>query len=340
MKVLSFHYHPQVLLLHRFIKALGGNTPRPAIRTALGKFYQKPPLTLFTLSQVLQSLNIVPFACKSNDKVLEGVATPFIAMTEEGARSYFVIVENVESHTIEYYKTTTGLVKESLSSFTAKWTGIMLSAQANTSIQSELNYQDEEVEAIHLYKEQGIQLMDHFLSSDECDRIIEYAESKQLLSRSQVTSDGSTYRISTNRTSSTAFLDTQDNPLFRSIHQRAAAFLNLSEEYMENLQIIRYREGEEFKPHTDPRYDTDRKYTILLYLSEEFEGGETYFPELDLKIKPKKGRMLCFLNRDDTNQIISLSTHAGLPTYNGVKYGCNLWVGSPIAVEKEEQSLV
>lgn len=62
-----------------------------------------------------------------------------------------------------------------------------------------------------------------------------------------------------------------------------------------NPDIPRYDVGEQYKPHTDyfrnpnmagPR--GNRIATVLVYLAEPEAGGETFFPTVDLEIKPKK----------------------------------------------------
>ena len=36
------------------------------------------------------------------------------------------------------------------------------------------------------------------------------------------------------------------------------------------------------------------EYGVLLYLNDEYNGGEIYFPEFDLEIKPEKGELIFF----------------------------------------------
>lgn len=116
--------------------------------------------------------------------------------------------------------------------------------------------------------------------------------------------------------------------VFRNIYEKVADYLQVNESQIEDLQVIRYKENQQYKPHLDPTRENDRVYTVILYLNDDFVGGETYFPLLDLKVKPKKGKSLCFLNRDSASQVISYSKHAGLPVTSGVKYICNIWIGA------------
>ena len=53
-------------------------------------------------------------------------------------------------------------------------------------------------------------------------------------------------------------------------------------------------------------------------------GGETEFPNLDLKIEPKEGRMVYFENYIK-KEICADSCHRSLPVERGEKWAFNLW---------------
>jgi hypothetical protein len=57
--------------------------------------------------------------------------------------------------------------------------------------------------------------------------------------------------------------------------------------------IHRFRKGDTMNAHVDNAGD-DFKNVLgaIIYLNEEFEGGEIYYPELDFKIKPKANSMI------------------------------------------------
>ena len=67
--------------------------------------------------------------------------------------------------------------------------------------------------------------------------------------------------------------------------------------YREAWQVLRYQPGEFYKWHSDAASDHQckeyhRKISIVLYLTEDFEGGRTEFPHTSYK--PKAGQALIF----------------------------------------------
>jgi hypothetical protein len=64
---------------------------------------------------------------------------------------------------------------------------------------------------------------------------------------------------------------------------------------MESLQLLHYSTNEGFyKPHFDSGPGMQRIFSALLYLNDVKSGGETYFNEFDVSVKPKAGRLALF----------------------------------------------
>ena len=81
----------------------------------------------------------------------------------------------------------------------------------------------------------------------------------------------------------------------------------------ELFRFYKYEPGQQFKRHRDQsfiRNEIEASYfTLMIYLNEEFEGGETTFNELI--IKPKTGSCLIFLHDLE---------HEGAQLTSGTKY--------------------
>jgi len=108
----------------------------------------------------------------------------------------------------------------------------------------------------------------------------------------------------------------------------------------EYLQILRYRPGEEFRPHVDyfnesgdSAYQSladggQRVQTVLLYLNADYTGGSTFFPRLRLDIKAGRGDMLHFHNVGENGLGHKDSLHAGMPVISGEKWLLSQWIRS------------
>ena len=131
------------------------------------------------------------------------------------------------------------------------------------------------------------------------------------------------------RTSDTAFFPwVGENPAIHALNRRIAAASGTRPEQGEPLQILRYQVGQEYKPHIDaiPGLANQRVLTMLVYLNDDYEGGETRFLEADLTVRGKQGDALLFANTDAHGRPNQKAMHAGLPVTSGVKLLASRWI--------------
>ena len=185
--------------------------------------------------------------------------------------------------------------------------------------------------------------IDDFLSTEECEYIINKAKTSL---RESVVSGRNGGVASKGRSSKTTWLCFRSDPKLRAISERSASILKTSWKHFEQLQIVKYEEGQEYRYHYDA-YNTSgtcergkrctaqrgqRLNTILFYLTDVEEGGETGFRDIkdlngsQLKVSPKKGRALIFQDViTGTDQQHPKSLHAGFPVSKGEKWIANFW---------------
>jgi len=113
-----------------------------------------------------------------------------------------------------------------------------------------------------------------------------------------------------------------------ALNRRIAALSGTRLDQGEPLQVLRYRPGGEYKPHMDalPAEPNQRVMTMLVYLSDDYEGGETCFPHTGLSFRGRTGDALLFRNAGANGRADPLSLHAGLPVTNGTKYLASRWI--------------
>ncbi|HEX8124130.1 MAG TPA: 2OG-Fe(II) oxygenase [Allosphingosinicella sp.] len=113
-----------------------------------------------------------------------------------------------------------------------------------------------------------------------------------------------------------------------ALNRRIASASGTRIDQGEPLQLLRYRPGGEYKPHMDalPAEANQRILTLLVYLSDDHEGGETRFPRTGLSYRGRTGDALLFSNVDADGRADPLSLHAGLPVTSGAKYLASRWI--------------
>ena len=94
----------------------------------------------------------------------------------------------------------------------------------------------------------------------------------------------------------------------------------------EDLNVIKYTKGGFIPIHHDYGPLAIRTHSILLYLNENYEGGETEFPNLNKQFKLNTGDILYFHNFDSYGNPTQLALHQGNVVKSGEKLICNLWV--------------
>jgi len=119
-----------------------------------------------------------------------------------------------------------------------------------------------------------------------------------------------------------------ETPMIHAINQRLAAASGTPAANGEPLQVLRYAPGQEYRPHHDalPHTDNQRILTMLVYLNDAYEGGETIFLKTGLRVKGAIGDALLFRNADQQGRPDPDAQHAGLPVTAGQKLIASRWI--------------
>lgn len=191
----------------------------------------------------------------------------------------------------------------------------------------------------------------NFLSKEECEYLIELAK-PHMEKSTVVDSETGQSKDSRVRTSSGMFLRRGQDKIIRNIEKRIADFTFIPIEHGEGLQILHYEVGQKYEPHYDYFLDEfntknggQRIATVLMYLSDVEEGGETVFPsaranfssvpwwnELSecgkkgLSVKPKMGDALLFWSMRPDTSLDPSSLHGGCPVIKGNKWSSTKWM--------------
>eukprot|EP00300_Choanocystis_sp_HF-7_P007714 c15468_g1_i2.p1 GENE.c15468_g1_i2~~c15468_g1_i2.p1 ORF type:complete len:365 (+),score=69.06 c15468_g1_i2:40-1095(+) len=181
-------------------------------------------------------------------------------------------------------------------------------------------------------------VLDNFLTAAECELMIDWAW-RSGLQRSVLAGDytgGKFDRpISDIRTSQNAWCydDCFNDPRVREVDMKISALTHKDWKNGELFQLLRYEPGQYYAQHTDfidaQRLETSgiRVMTVFLYLNDGVEGGETFFPRINVSVTPRMGRVVMWPNVLPGSEEVDLRTeHLAMPVLKGVKYAANKWI--------------
>lgn len=187
-------------------------------------------------------------------------------------------------------------------------------------------------------------LLRQFLTRQEISKLLEHSHT-QGFGTSLVGDDSKDTSV---RRSETCWLDPSDHPWLDEIYVRVRSIPELMEDQTQNhveydfepCQIVRYEPGGFYDEHYDQCYSNEpycvrqvkqyggpRKWTLIMYLTDDFDGGETYFTNLKHAVRPAAGDAILFNSLTLDNRFVHpMSLHQGCPVLQGQKYIANIWV--------------
>ena len=165
-----------------------------------------------------------------------------------------------------------------------------------------------------------------FLDPAECASIRRAAR-RAGMRRSEV----GTGDVSDIRTSTQVFLR-KDHPAVVPVVEKAERILGIDRSHFEELQVVRYRVGQKYEAHfdsdDDDAPDALRVNTLLMYLNDVKNGGETEFPKVGkagMTVRPAQGKAILWRNVDSRGDILPCAFHGGRPVGRGSKWIATVW---------------
>jgi len=115
-----------------------------------------------------------------------------------------------------------------------------------------------------------------------------------------------------------------NNRFFETTFAATRAYIELmgiDEEayFVEGFNLLKYQGGQEYTAHYDGDTISGRSISPILYLNDDYEGGELEFVNFNLKIKPEAGSLYLFPANYPYR-------HIAHPVTNGTKYAIVTWL--------------
>jgi prolyl 4-hydroxylase len=185
---------------------------------------------------------------------------------------------------------------------------------------------------ITLHEQPLVRCFAEFITDQACDWLI--ARARGRLKRALIYDPAHGRDVADQmRTNTAAGFDLMDADLVQiAIQHRMAAVVGLPVHNMEGPTVLHYEVGEQITNHFDfvnpkiPNYQDEisrrgeRIITFLIYLNDDYGGGETEFPELGVCHKGCRREGLFFVNALPNGKPDTRMVHAGRPSTSGEKW--------------------
>ncbi|KAL9264071.1 Prolyl 4-hydroxylase 1-like protein [Drosera capensis] len=190
-------------------------------------------------------------------------------------------------------------------------------------------------------------VLHNFLSMEECEYLKGLAFPRLKVSTVVDARTGKGMKSDV-RTSSGMFLTQEERkyPMIEAIEKRISVYSQVPVQNGELIQVLRYEKSQYYRPHHDYFSDSynvkrggQRIATVLMYLSDNVEGGETYFPMAGsgqcscggktvtgISVKPIKGNAVLFWSMGLDGQSDPNSVHGGCEVLSGEKWSATKWM--------------
>lgn len=205
---------------------------------------------------------------------------------------------------------------------------------------------DREIEVLLRLGQPIIALLGGVLSPEECAELIELARPR-LRPSTVVDPQTGADTVARYRHSEGMFFRAGENEFVSRLDERFSRLMNIPAERGEGLQVLRYGPGGHTAPHFDfliPSNPSNlaslnrsgqRVATLMVYLNDVPEGGETVFPEVNLSVCPRQGNAVYFEYANSRQQVDASSLHAGAPVIEGEKWAVTKWMRARRFVPRE-----
>ena len=154
-----------------------------------------------------------------------------------------------------------------------------------------------------------------FFSKEEAQKCIDIAE--------RLAKSG---KLENKRPNMIARLNKENYELMEKLGKIISNLMNTPIEHKDKFGIYKYIPGENIEGHYDgcsskkDKACEEIEVSNIIFLNDDYKGGELYFRMLDLKIKPELGKMIMFKSYDKDGKLVPHSGFESTKVLNGMQY--------------------
>lgn len=135
-------------------------------------------------------------------------------------------------------------------------------------------------------------IIKNFLTEEECSSLLLEAK------------DSDNWKPQ-NKNTGIFILKSNNHKVLINIHKRVSSLFDIKF-HTQMIRMIHKTDKHSFwESHSDNSGDDEIKYGVVLYLNDNFNGGELYYPDLDIIVKPEKGMLVYHLG-DQEHEVLKV----------------------------------
>ena len=160
----------------------------------------------------------------------------------------------------------------------------------------------------------GLMVLDDFLDGATCDRWTDYLRKQKSAPvkiqkvNNVVPGSGPQFELDERRITERVPLGSLEDEIksvvYGAYREEILPYFGKSLDWVDSPDVLKYLPGGKYIVHSDSEYwdmaarrwvrSMDRDISVLIYTNDEFEGGNLYFHNFDIRIKPSRGMLVAF----------------------------------------------
>lgn len=182
----------------------------------------------------------------------------------------------------------------------------------------------------------GITVVENFLDKVECKKLVRFADKQEarwlkVIDRQKSTEQKMVERRDPNRVTQVVNMQKRYDQLENMVRQALVEVASKQygpPDFFEPPYVLRYKVGGKYSEHADSEaYDSqqkrfhrvaDRDVSLLIYLNDDYEGGQLSFRRLNYTYQPRAGDLVMFPSSN-------LFMHQAEQVTRGTKYAVVSW---------------
>lgn len=301
-------------IIYRLVEILGVRVTRSSIRQRIYHSPNYPFVDVDFLSNLFTDWKINTFPVAAGLEAILYGYLPSVCFLQANDR--IVLITGITSKFVYFFLPGEGMCKETLANFELQCKGGVMLLLETTEQSGEVDYKTIKCieDKIKSEYKDSIQIIDDFLSVKGCQAYVTYFDQGHQLGKSSSSipfGKVGPYELTINDSNA---------GLFEHLCANTTVLGRCRTESFKKSIIYKFSYKESLATKFYPHLGDAQPYKIIIFLNDDFDDGDIYFPELDYRISPKIGRAIIIQNFVESGMQNIFSLNQQMHPKGGSKY--------------------